>query len=315
MKGILKILVLCACVWLLSTKVDWPQVAKAMEQASLAVIALGILIETSAHFVDAGRQWLWLRNGEKPVRFVSFLKARYFSAFLANFLPSALVGDAFRAGYLSREIGMTAASWASTVMVRVIGLVVTLGVLAVGLSFRFVEGPENMPWVFASLAVPLLIFFVLLKPAFIRYFLGLGHRIGVPFVSKLEQFLLVLSSYRLETRKILAAVVLSVYYQLSTVLLVFWICSAFGLATRFVELMFHVPLISFIVMVPASYNGIGIQDVSWVYLMKGSGHAEETLLAISILWHVIRIAATLPGGLLFLGRSSRANDPAATKSL
>lgn len=322
LKAFLKFSLMIGCIVFLATKVDWSQVKQSFAQVSFTVFLVGVLIESSAHFVDALRQWIWVRQPAQHAPFRSFVKARYFSSFVGNFLPSTLVSDFFRASYLSREVGQVAASWASTLMVRVIGLLATFLILVLGLNFRFAHievlgdsDAARLGWAAVTLAVPIAAFFLVLSSKFVQLIIRLGKRLSLPYLSRLEQFLLVLSSYRFKYGKIALTLVLSLLYQASTVVLVYWICVGFNLRPAFGDLLFLVPLISFIVMVPASYNGIGIQDASWVFMMQKLGYPVEALVSISILWHLIRISATLPGALLLLRpRVPRADDPSTAKT-
>ncbi|MBM3134178.1 MAG: UPF0104 family protein, partial [Chloroflexi bacterium] len=68
------------------------------------------------------------------------------------------------------------------------------------------------------------------------------------------------------------------------------------------------PLIAFVLVVPISVNGIGLKEVAFVFFFGLVGVERGAALSISLLFHLIIVLASLPGGLLWLRRRSLAPE-------
>ncbi len=305
----LKLLFLVGAVWFLLTKIRLADLKNSASEVGLLTLLIAVAIESSGHFLDSLRQKIWLRNERPKVKFLSFVRARYLSSFLGNFLPSAFFSDAVRASFLTKEIGLGPESWASTVMVRVVGLLVTFCIMVTGVTLGFAGVPDSslsfrFLFVISVIFFSLIAFFLCLNASFIGWIeKKLGQFVPVRYAKvtqSLVRFLVMLGRYRSDVSGLVSVFLVSVVYQLTTVVMVAWICHSVHVPVEPFKLLFQIPLISLLVMVPASINGIGIQDASWIYLMGSSGVSVDKLLVISLVWHFARIAGTLPGGLVLL---------------
>ena len=84
------------------------------------------------------------------------------------------------------------------------------------------------------------------------------------------------------------------------VVLQFWIVGgSVGAGLTLTEWAICVPLSAIASFLPIGFGSIGPQDATFVIVGRLTGHSIERLLAVSVLMHVVQVAATLPG-FLFL---------------
>jgi uncharacterized membrane protein YbhN (UPF0104 family) len=73
------------------------------------------------------------------------------------------------------------------------------------------------------------------------------------------------------------------------------------------------PLITFVLLIPISVGGIGLNQSAYVFFFNLVGVPEEKSLAISLIMQGIIIATSLPGGVLWWRkRSARPAEPTPT---
>jgi uncharacterized membrane protein YbhN (UPF0104 family) len=77
----------------------------------------------------------------------------------------------------------------------------------------------------------------------------------------------------------------------------------------FYFLLFN-PLIAFVLLIPISFNGLGPKEATAIFFFGLVGVPQEQAFSMSLLFHLIIVATSLPGGLLWLRRRNLA--PQAT---
>jgi hypothetical protein len=73
------------------------------------------------------------------------------------------------------------------------------------------------------------------------------------------------------------------------------------------------PLVGTFSALPISFNGIGLREGGYLFLLRTIGVAPEKAVAFGLLWFVIGVLASLVGGLVFVLRKRQ--GPSASPSL
>ncbi len=90
------------------------------------------------------------------------------------------------------------------------------------------------------------------------------------------------------------------------------ISQALGGGISLLHIFLFTPLITFVLLIPISIGGIGLNQSAYVFFFNLVGVPEEKSLAISLIMQAIIIVASLPGGVLWWRqRSVRQPEPAA----
>jgi hypothetical protein len=75
--------------------------------------------------------------------------------------------------------------------------------------------------------------------------------------------------------------------------------AALGVPLPLAVFLTVVPLVVLIALLPISLAGLGLQDISYVYLFGLAGMPIEIALALSLLMHIFILLATVPGAWLY----------------
>jgi uncharacterized membrane protein YbhN (UPF0104 family) len=71
------------------------------------------------------------------------------------------------------------------------------------------------------------------------------------------------------------------------------------------HVLLFTPLIAFVLLIPISVGGIGLNQSAYVFFFGLVGVPEERSLALSLIMQAIIIVASLPGGVLWWRKRSR----------
>jgi uncharacterized membrane protein YbhN (UPF0104 family) len=75
------------------------------------------------------------------------------------------------------------------------------------------------------------------------------------------------------------------------------------------------PLTALVQMVPISFNGLGVREVTFQALFGTVGVAGEQAVALSLLYYILRVITGLIGGLMYLiGNLRTARRESAVKT-
>jgi uncharacterized membrane protein YbhN (UPF0104 family) len=107
-----------------------------------------------------------------------------------------------------------------------------------------------------------------------------------------------LGSYR-KSGRLGELLLLSIAAQVIVVVAVYVIGRALGMTVSLWYFFVIVPLIGLVESVPVSIYGIGLRDVSYVYLLGLVGVSKPQALSLSVVYVVLTVFYALFGGLVF----------------
>lgn len=282
-------------------KTDWSAVVPAVARmnVSLWLAAVGALIAAQA--VSAWR-WQMLARPLGFERSVPQLLSYYFIGMYFNLLlPTSVGGDVVRAWYLGGKGGRRLAALAAVFVDRFSGLLVLLGLACVGALWL----PPDLPawiagfvWGTAACAVV----GIAAAPLLARLGDGPSRRLH-----KVRLALATLTAPRL----LIGSTLLSLGVQAANVLLVVLLGEAIGAPVPFAYYWVLVPMVTLLTMLPVSINGTGVREGAMVLFLAPLGIPETTAVPLGLLWFTVFLAASLVGGLVYLGgRFERPVEPA-----
>lgn len=221
--------------------------------------------------------------------------------FLSNFLPGSLGGDAFRIYSGARDVGKLEDVAATIFYERVFGYasLLTLGLIALSLRFNFAED-----WLFwltlggAFLGVIALTVFASM-PIFGRWSDLLVERYAFLRKARLNEWL---KSFRFKIhrpRLLLGAFALSLLIQFVDLASFHVIAAALRLPISFVDLLLFVPILYLAILLPFSFNGIGIRESVFVIFSKIWGIQTGDAVAFSLTVFTLGLAGSLLGGIIY----------------
>jgi hypothetical protein len=200
---------------------------------------------------------------------------------------------------------------ASVLVDRFIGLfgVIITGVVGLVLVARTGQELALLKYMAVGIVLTLAAVAVFLNKPLMRRFRGL---LRLPLLQRIEHQLVdfyhALYVYRTHKNEVALAFLQSLLVQLFVVLTAFFIARSIGIGISMVPFFLYMPVIAAISMVPASINGWGLQEGAFIVFFGRAGASRPGAFSLGFLYHLVAIAISLLGGMLWLlygGRKQR----------
>lgn len=268
-------------VWLIE-RVDWQVVGNHLYDASVPFLCLYVAFQLIGNVVSA-KKWQVIASF-KNIHFT--LKDGFFvyltGAFINNFLPSTIGGDAYRSLWLARYSGAKAASLSTVVFDRFIGLwtIAFLALLSSISLWKFFSVSTALSVVLTALAtffvIDLLITYFYCCSWFTRFVAR------IPFL-QVRRFFEEIIFY---TKKHIwwKTCAWSMFFIfVGIVLSNFTLFHALGSTVDFLSFLSVIFLVTIISAVPLSINNIGIKEWAYVTFFSFVGVNAEMAVTVALL--------------------------------
>jgi len=290
--------------WLLR-RVDARAVAEQIGSIGFA----NLLVILALQFLNTGlKSYKWQRllaadgiDLSHSTAFASYLVSSFFSLFL----PTAIGGDAVRAVDVARRSGRRVATATSVIADRVLGFAAIglVGLTALAAGSAAVLAPR-LRWSGAVLYAGVLVASAAL---FAGWPLRLLEALGFARLPRLDRLArsaaASLGAYR-RSGRLAELTALSIAAQAIVVVAVYVIGRSLTIAVPLSYFFVIVPLVGLVESVPVSIYGIGLRDVSYVYLLGLVGVSQAQSLSLSVLYVILTVVYALCGGVVFALRGS-----------
>lgn len=231
--------------------------------------------------------------------------------FFNNFLPSSVGGDVVKVADLAVSTGRVARPVAGTVLDRMLGLsaLVLLAFVAGGVLGG--RTPAGLPWwALTVLTVPVLaLSLAILSGRLGRLLVMVRDRIHRgPARSRLRSLLDELQAYRAHPGFVLRLGALALVVQALRVATHVLVAGAMGIPidpVRILQLYVLVPVLGVAMLLPLSFNGLGVREFVATRLMPQIGIDAEAALALQLTTYLVQLAVSLVGGVVFTVRMAR----------
>ncbi len=108
-----------------------------------------------------------------------------------------------------------------------------------------------------------------------------------------------LQVYRFSYRALATNLALSLGIVLVTTLVWYAIALALGIDVSIFYFFLFNPLLVFVLLIPISFNGLGPKEATTVFFFGLVNVPAEMALAMSLIFHVVVVLTSLPGGMLW----------------
>jgi glycosyltransferase 2 family protein len=303
------VLLTVAALAYLAWKIELSATLDVLSAADLGWFALAVAIMVLTVPFLAVR-WQRLLAAHAIEERVPWLTRSYFVAYTAGqILPTSFGGDAVRVvETVRRHAGRTAAVTGTVVLERGLGgaATVLLGAIAFVLAlgrydvsaYLWLEGV----FVFGTLVVAFLFFARSARPLLRRLepLLRRG-RVDRP----LRAFYESVHHYRSRPRLLLGVGVLSLVVQAVRVLAI-WACAkAVGIELGVVAYYVMGPLLSLVMLVPFTLNGIAVREAFFVSFLGSLGVDADQAFAAGFLFFLVTLIMALPGAAVLAWEGAR----------
>ncbi|MBI3538203.1 MAG: flippase-like domain-containing protein [Chloroflexi bacterium] len=299
----------------LFARVDLAQMGAQLSRANGLLLLVAVALYFSAIILGAYKWQALVRAQNFSVPLGNLLTYSLVGLFFGNLLPSNVGGDVVRAYDLMRATGAREAAAISVLVDRLMGLVAFLGaavVMAALAAVTLTRGELEQIEIATVVAATVFIF-----AAALLFSRRLGQRLKAIFEWSLlapirpmaKRVYLALQVYRHSYRALALNLALSASIVIVTTFVWYCVARALGINVSLFYFLLFNPLIAFVLLIPISFNGLGPKEATAVFFFGLVGVPNEPALAMSLIFHLIIVLTSLPGGVLWW--RERALAPAA----
>ena len=301
--------------WLLSGT-NFSEIVTSLRNANYGLLAIAFLLHPVGLLISALR-WkllLTIRGSTPRLRFL--VESYFVGMFFNNFLPSTIGGDVYRA-YDSWRLGQSKSSAFAIVFIdRMLGVLALaiFAVCALLIDDRFTKSvPHLWLWIsLVTLGLILVVYLIFFTPDFLLNFFRKkkffsGRVLGKKIDSIIDAFL----AFRGQRLTLFQAMGLSVLLQINVVIHFVLIGFAMGLSVPLSGYFLIIPLVTIILMLPVSINGVGIRESSFAIFLAGYGVVKSDAIAFAWIGFIMVLIQSILGGILYALRSDlpKENSP------
>jgi uncharacterized protein (TIRG00374 family) len=306
---VLKLLITLALILFLITRVDPSKLGAVLAQVRLLPLVLALALYFLAIVIGALKWQLLVKAQKIDAPLGALLSFTLVGLFFGNVMPSNVGGDVVRAYDLARATrGRSEAAAISVLVDRLLGLVAfssTAVIMAAVTTVLLAQAAPIEQLEIATVlaaAVFLFGFALLFSRRVTRRFAFLFERPPLARLKPLAQKIYrALQAYRFQYRALALNISLSALIVLLTAFVWYTVALAVGIEqVSFLYFLLFNPLIAFVLLIPISFNGLGPKEATAIFFFGLVGVPQEQAFSMSLLFHLIVTATSLPGGLLWL---------------
>lgn len=314
---VLKILVTLALFAFLLTRIPLQLVWSIIAEANVPLLLLATAIYFGAIVLGAVKWRILVRAQDIDASLGALLSYSLMGLFFGNVLPSNIGGDVIRAYDLARVTRGRAEAAAISVLVdRLMGLFAffSAAVVTAALATFMLAQAQAMERIEVATVIAASAFMALCAALFSRrlarrfaFLFDFGpQRRFKPIAQNVYRALQV---YRFRYTALALNVLISMTIVVLTAFVWYLVGRAVGITdvSFFTFLLFN-PIIAFLLLIPISFNGLGAKEAIVVFFFGLVGVPDARALAMSLLFHVIVVVTSLPGGFVWFSKRKQTAD-------
>jgi glycosyltransferase 2 family protein len=292
---------------LLLSQIELGESLQAIAGARLDLLGLLLLVVIIDRVLAAYRWYVLVRGMAPTVTFGSIIRLTLVSGFVGYFMPGTIGVEIVRAYGLASRTSNALLSITSVLVERLLALLALVLLMVIGLAFQ----PPGLPAEVVRLAgvgLALVLSGVLalmLTPFRRSALLLLAPLWLAPARRGLQKLYGALDEYARQRRLMLWSAIIALLVQLIRCLQPAIAAAALGTVLPFSAFVTFVPMVILITLVPISLGGLGVQDISFVYLLGLAGMSAEIALSLSLLLHICVLLSNVPGAWLYARHGAR----------
>jgi hypothetical protein len=268
--------------WLL-VRQDWHTTWKNLALLNGWLIPLALALYYAGMLANAARWHVLLRAQNAPVSFFETVKIVFVGAFVSNFLPSTIGGDAVRIVYMRRYFSGWAVGAASVVMDRLLNVLSFF----ITLPFSFITFGAQL---LSILKIGQVAGGVMLAGAFVP-----DEKKGRSWKQTFVQVKEALVLWRSQPWQLALAFVISWLSNFVMFLGVWVISRGLGIQVALYQVMGINVLTYLLTLLPISVNGYGVREVAMATLYMQLGATLEQASTLALITRFFMLMQTLPG--------------------
>jgi uncharacterized protein (TIRG00374 family) len=296
--NLLKIGVSVGLLLLLVWKIGWRETWETLKQADVRFLlaAWGIYLFS---MVLRAYRWQVLLRIQKLEASLSQLTWLYFvGTFFNTVLPTGFGGDVVRMYELTKRSHQGTEAVGTVLADRLSGFVVlfVMACLALPFSYNLIP-PAVSAFIVGVTLLTLLGLAIVLSDRVWEWLSRLPVLKWVLDKPRVQHFRTSIAAYR--TRDVGGALVASLVFNLSLVVLNYLVALGLGINVSPWYFFIFVPIIAFLLTLPVSLSGLGVREGGYILLFGQAGVPSSLAFALSLCVYATAVATGLVGGLLY----------------
>lgn len=297
----LKIVITLILLIYIIDKLNFERFLKLVREAQLIYIIIALLILAFSYFVNT---YAWrLLLGAQGIKVPLSKLASYYliGLFFNNFLLSSVGGDIVKAYQLARYTQKTVDSSVSIVASRFATIFALLILCLISSIIGNKLEIAGSLFLFLAFLCSLILIFIFFNINFLSWLKSWFNSFWSARVRDLIfQIHSSVSSYKNNPLVVFKVVIFSLTFQIISILVPYVISLALGLKISIFYFLIFIPLIRIVILLPISFNGLGLREGAYVTLFSQIGVSPEMSFSISILGYFMLTCISLIGGILYL---------------
>ena len=304
--NLIKIAVTLAIIVFLFSRVDIAVLVQHVARANGGVLLIALALYFFAIFLGAVKWQVLVHAQDLNISLGDLLAYSLVGLFFGNLLPSNVGGDVVRAYGLARVSGRAEAAAVSVLVDRLMGLVAFLGaavVMAALAAATLTRGAELEQIEIATVVAAALflcataLLFSRRVSQRVKWVFDFGPLKRVQPIA--ERIYHALQVYRHSYRALALNLALSACIVVVTTFVWYAVALALGIDVSLFYFFLFNPLIAFVLLIPLSFNGLGPKEATAVFFFGLIGVSNELALSMSLIFHLLVVLTSLPGGLMW----------------
>lgn len=303
-KLIIKLLITSLLITIILLSVNIDEFISVLKNTHLYLFLLASSLSIPGILISTFKWKILLdAHGIRHIPFPYLWGLYHIGMFFSNFLPTEVGGDIVRSYVVGKRSGKKTEALAGVIMERLTGLIAIVLTAFIGctLNFTLLNRLDLLQPFLIIIAASglLLILFVnyrWLANALRRYFsinmLNVVSR-------KIDVLYDAITFYKRKRPVLCVAVIISLIFQMLTIMYVYILLASLGLSISFLHLILIVPLITILGLVPITINSIGLREGAFIYLFFQFGLSTSESFALSINYRLGILIFSLIGGLVY----------------
>lgn len=290
------------------SKVNLDKVFDLLSTVKFHFLLIGFLLMLLDRVIMSYRWAILLWAKAIKISILNIIKIYFLSSFWGNFLPSSVAPEVIKVYVASKHDANTSDVLSSVVVDRIIGLF-SLSFVAL-LSFLFIFFTRETQMNSTIFWVILAVLFVIVLLAFIerlplkkfQSYIRFQPR-GIKGIvwSFLVRVYTSCNEYKNNKAALSKVFSTSFINHILFILITYILCLSLSVDVSILYLSIVVPLVSFLVMIPISLGGLGIQEGAYVYFLTQIGGVSiQVALTIALMIRFLMIVVSLPGGVIYV---------------
>ncbi len=300
-----KLLVSLALLAFVLSRVGLQETLRQLRTADFSLLLLALALFVLGVPLRAYRWRALLADRQLPVPIGVLTQLYFIGQFFNTFLPSGFGGDVVRVIELARY-GVSKAESLSTVFLdRMSGLMAFFLMTLVALPFAFGLIPSSVILILIALGGAGMVgTWLMFERRFTTPLMNkLFTRVSFPFKPKVMRLY---DSMRANSPRATGeAMAIGFLFNVLLIAVNFLVARALGQNIPLGYFFLFVPIISTLLLLPISLNGLGVREGAYVLLFASAGVSSATAASISLAFWAITVSTGLIGGGLYVLQGAR----------